>query len=68
MDELSANSRYVEPTPAEIEACCVKIRASWNSRTLRLRAGLPPAGFTVEVGETSFAALTRRRASTVEVD
>ena len=68
MDELSAERRHRSPTPAEIEACCAEIRAHWNSRTFRIRAGLPATGFPIEMCETSFAALTRRRASTVEVD
>lgn len=60
MDELSAERRRKSPTPAEIEACCAEIRAHWNSRTFRIRAGLPATGFPVEVCKTSFAALTRR--------
>lgn len=68
MDERYAERRHGTPTPAEIEACCAEIRASWTSRTFRIRAGLPAGGLAVEMCETSFAALTRRRASNAEVD
>ncbi|HVA45273.1 MAG TPA: hypothetical protein VNH11_02705 [Pirellulales bacterium] len=68
MEEPSDKRTSPPPTPAEIAACCAKIRAKWNHRTFRLRAGLPPAGLSVEVCETSVGSPTRRRPSTVEVD
>jgi hypothetical protein len=68
MDETSTRKVVKQPTPAEIAACCAEIRSQWNYRTFRLRAGLPPSGVPLEMRITSFAAPTRRRSSTVEID
>ncbi|HVX10674.1 MAG TPA: hypothetical protein VHC22_05800 [Pirellulales bacterium] len=74
MDEVrSMEERIVTkmphiPTPAEIVACCARIRASWSHRTFRLRAGLPPVGRSVEMCELGFTQGVRRRTSTVEID
>ncbi len=74
MDEVSSMEERIAtkmphiPSPAEIVACCARIRARWSHRTFRLRAGLPPVGRSVQVCELGLTQGARRRTSTVEID
>lgn len=67
MEKTVVEGTRLQPTPAEIAACCAEIRSQWSSRTYRLRAGLPPVG-AVELNVTSVASPARRRISTVEIE